>query len=98
MNDNWKVKKVERLGSDYRLTVGPNRDMDPEAVGAITVGVILSAVTLYLLSLIGISFNWWLFFGILFAWLVVHVYNPTVTVILTIVCTVVFLIKVFVFS
>jgi hypothetical protein len=98
MNDDWKVKKVERLGSDYQLTVGPNRDMDPEAVGAITVGVILSAITLYFLSLIGIGFNWWLFFGILFAWLLVHVYQPAVTTSLTAVCVVIFLIKVFAFS
>jgi len=98
MNDNWKLKKVEKLGSDYRLTVGPNREMDPEAVGIITVAAILTLVTLYFIGLAGLSLTWWVALIILFVWIVLHLAYSAVTTILAAVSVVVFLIYVFVFA
>lgn len=98
MNDNWKVKKVERLGSDYRLTVGPNREMDPDAVGVITVAAILTLVTLYFIGLVGFSYTWWVALIIFFVWLVLHFAYWAVTTILASVSVVVFFIYVFVFA
>jgi hypothetical protein len=95
MNDNWKLKKVEKLGSDYRLTVGPNRESDPEAVLAVTVGAILAIATFYVLSLFGIKFSLLLGFGLWLFWSVVHVAVAPITTVAALISVVVFVISLF---
>jgi hypothetical protein len=95
MNDDFKIKQVEKIGSDYRVTVGPSRDPHDWLSWSLIAVVTLMLFTMHFLGLMGIGSSLLLALAVLLFWAVIYAVLPTLTTVLAAVSLAIYLLSIF---